>query len=101
MTNIKVRDAVHCLVCGHITFSCNLRRDGDYTVRFSMGRGLTIENEDDAGKVEDATKDEILDLIRQDDSASWPNWSSFLLYWIGQAEGQNRGYESCIRDHGL
>lgn len=97
MTNITVHDAVYCLICGHITFSLNFHRSkGRYTIHFGSGP-MEIKNKD--GEAKPVSREQILELIRQDDSQNWKSWGEFVAYWKGQAEGQYRAEKNlCIEN---
>ena len=85
--NIKIFDAEYAGMCGHIQFELNFSPYGRYCLRCGDGLRLTNLNTNETKRV---NPDEVLELIRQGDTAMW-NWARFMGTWTGFAAGMEAG----------
>ena len=94
--NITIHEAEFATICGHIVFTLNFART---THKLSLSDGLRLAGSDNRGTVDDAGfrivhRDEVLELVRQGDTAMW-TWHSFMATWSAWADGFHNAKARC------
>lgn len=87
--NITIHSAEWTVMCGHIEFSLNFRRE---KYKLTISDGMVLSRLDIEDHNRNVSREDVLDLIRQGDTQMW-NWGNFMATWTGFAAGFKAGKE--------